>query len=89
MNRMSEELELLDQLLTNDFSLEVCRSFFSSQDRFVQAVLWMLNHGEIELLDHAGKPIPRWQWKEVVGNPNYSNAATLRITDAGVRRFEG
>jgi hypothetical protein len=66
---MSAELVILDELLTDDLPLSIVRRWFFDDDgRFRRAIAAMLDAGELRLLTAEGADIPRWQWREVLGN---------------------
>jgi hypothetical protein len=85
---MSPELETLDQLLGGDLTLAVVRGLFETDERFVQAVLAMLDVGEIRLYAN-GVEVPRWRWRDMLSAPGQSGLAEprLTITEAGARRI--
>jgi hypothetical protein len=84
---MSPELETLDQLLGGDLTLAVVRGLFETDERFVRAVLAMLDAGEIRLYAN-GVEVPRWRWRDMLSAPGQSGLAEprLTITEAGARR---
>jgi len=83
---MSDELELLDQLLGHNEPLAVMRQLFSSTERFVRAATAMLTAGDIRLLDEDGIDIPAWRWRQVLAEQPLA-PYFLSITDQGVKRF--
>jgi hypothetical protein len=86
---MSPELETLDQLLGGDLPLTVIHGLFNNGERFVGAILAMLEAGEVRLLTSDGTEVPPWQWQAVL-NASCSAAASgarLAITTAGARRI--
>ena len=82
---MSPELDLLDELLGRDLAIDICRSIFNDDERFVHAALQMLSAGEIVLLDEDGTEIPKWKWAEILQS-NTGNAR-VQITDIGAKRI--
>jgi hypothetical protein len=87
---MSPALETLDQLLGGDLPLKVIRTLFDEEERFVQALLAMLNAGEVRLLDADGFEFERWQWRGILTDPSSLEATTgqqLTITQVGCSRI--
>jgi hypothetical protein len=84
---MSPELETLDQLLGGDLTLAIVRGLFETDERFVRAVLAMLDAGEIRLYAN-GVEVPRWRRRDMLSAPGQSGLAEprLTITEAGARR---
>jgi hypothetical protein len=61
---MSLELETLDQLLGGDLTPAVVRGLFETDERFVRAVLAMLDAGEFRLYA-SGVEVPSWRWRDI------------------------
>ena len=83
---MSPELTILDDLLGGDAPLYQVRALFDRDERFVRAILFMLDAGEIRLLDSSSAEVPRWSWAESL-LPSAISAHRLTITDRGVARI--
>jgi hypothetical protein len=82
---MSPELETFDQLLGGDLPLAVVRSIFPDGDRFVRAILAMLECKELRLLLSDGTDVPHWQRSTVLAA--VSDSARLALTPTGARRI--
>lgn len=84
---MSPELTILDDLLGGDVSLDQARALFDRDERFTRAILFMLDAGEIRLLDSSsGAEVPRRRWAESL-LPAALRAYRLSITDRGLARI--
>jgi hypothetical protein len=88
---MSPELEILDQLVGGDMLVCVLRQLFQDEEHFIRATTWMLNQGEIQLIDQEGAEVPAWNWKHALRKSLETPADEYRlsITLSGCRRFNG
>jgi hypothetical protein len=87
---MSPELEILDQLVGGDLPLTVIRGLFGDDERFVRALLAMLDAGEVQLLAADGTEFARWQWRAVLIPSSFTtamNGSRVAITKVGGRRI--
>lgn len=83
---MSDELELLDQLLGGDLPLTVVVRLFSDRQHFERAVLAMLRAGDLRLLDHDGDAVPSWQWQQNLAASEL-DGLRLDIATQGAKRI--
>ena len=87
---MSPELETLDQLLGGDLPLTLIRGLFNDKERFVHAVVAMLDADELQLLKPDEMEVPRWLWRAVLNEASglpAENDYRLSITEVGARRI--
>ncbi|MDX1964605.1 MAG: hypothetical protein SFX18_15750 [Pirellulales bacterium] len=83
---MSPELTILDELLGGDLHLGQALALFGQKDKFVRAILFMLDAGEIRLLDVHGNDVPRWQRQDVLSTDEQA-AFRISITNKGGARI--
>jgi hypothetical protein len=86
---MSQELEVLDQLLGGDLPLEVIAGLFPDRDQCRRAVGAMLAGSEVSVLDSAGRPVPAWRYHELERTTDLWCDGTpyrLSVTAAGAKR---
>lgn len=86
---MSPELEVLDQLIGGDLSLDVIAGLFPEEDHCRRAVQAMLHSGYVLVLDEKGLSIPEWRYLELRDQSEIWKRGTpyrMSITDAGAKR---
>jgi hypothetical protein len=86
---MAPELEVLDQLLGQDISLDLIAKLFPDREHCRRAVQAMLKDGDIRIVDSEGVPIPEWRYRELQHQPEFWERDTpyrLTITEQGAKR---
>jgi hypothetical protein len=87
---MTPELEVLDQLQGGDLPLEVVAKRFDDHSRFLNALVRMVEAGEVALIDPAGNAVPHWHFQEIArGDTRNAAVGSIRVslTDIGARRI--
>jgi hypothetical protein len=83
---MTQELEVLDQLLGGDLPLNVIAGLFPDREHCQRAIAKMFQAGQILILDSSGNPIAFWRFRELKAQPETWAVGTqyrLSITEAG------
>jgi hypothetical protein len=89
VSEQSPELEVLDQLLGGDMTLDVLRLLFWNDGDFGHAIRMMLEDGDVRLIDGEGNVLPDWKHRHVMsdsGSWARGTAYRLSITERGARR---
>lgn len=87
---VSQELEVLDQLISGSLSLAIIADLFPDRDRCRRALGAMVKCGEVRIVDAAGEALPQWRYREVESAPDTWSKGTpyrLEITDFGIKRI--
>ncbi len=87
---MSQELEILDQLLAEDMPLDILASLFPDLERYQRAVGAMLLEGKVAVIEPSGQPVPHWRYRHLRSDPSAWAPGTgylLSITDAGAEHI--
>lgn len=87
--KMSAELEVLDQLLGGDLPLNLISQLFADANHRNRAVPEMLRDGSVVLLGPSGSAVPQWNQRAVLADPANWESGTpylLSLTLAGAAR---
>jgi hypothetical protein len=87
---MAPELEVLDQVLGGDLSLDLIAGLFLEPARCRIAVDAMLRAGDVTLLDASGETLPTWTFRKLQHDPAIWVQGTpyrLSITEVGAGRI--
>jgi len=81
----SPERDTLDQLCGGDMTVACVRRIYDTDDRFIRAILVMLDQGDLRLL-RGGVEVPKWEHRQTMELPNLWDSVVLSVTDAGASK---
>jgi hypothetical protein len=87
---MSPEMDVLDQLQGSDLALRTIRLIFPDDARFNQALLGLLQCGDVRLVAPDGCEVAAWRWREIFSVPELAGddeALIVQLTDQGAERI--
>lgn len=89
---MTWPLELLDQLLGDDLTLDIVAQIYPDAPTMKKIVKHFIADGFVEVVDAQGRPLELWEWDALcrervsfLGCFDY----TARLTDAGAEFIGG